>query len=378
MTNCDKKIILVVLISFLICVTEVEAKPLPTAENGKDENKTINKSAKKEKEKETKVTDMTSKTETELSASKLTTEVTIGHTEIAMTKESFLKTKHAKDKMINNDILKGDINSVLHIEMDRKQGNEKSSTNEGNTDKLIHDLGKPSISNIEGNMSQILGGKTEKHDVLAAIHNNTETVRRLDLSRRDVIKRKKTITASQDGNKMVQRQTSISNSQNVRKPKSKLRNVKEYKELKLNSKDNIVKSDTNTHIQTKQMETPSSMMDTNTQTIKTTQSVRNITSTNAHNHNSGTELKIQKQSDGKVNTSTFNNTLHQSFEKEQHTSKVSTHLSTEEKIPSGTTTELTTITTKRAIKSLADTCKGLKRKRIPLPPMCKKVFTDWN
>ena len=333
-------------------MTEVEAKPLPTAENGKDENKTINKSAKKEKEKETKVTDMTSKPETELSATKLTTEVTIGHTEVTVNKESFLKTKHAKDKMINNDILKGDINSVLHIEMDRKQGNEKSSTNEGNTDKLIHDLGKPSISNIEGNMSQILGGKTEKHDFLAAIHNNTETVRRLDLSRRDVIKRKKTITASQDGNKMVQRQTSMSNSQNVRKLKSKQRNVKEYKGLKLNSKDNIVKSDTNTHIQTKQMETPSSMMDTNTQTIKTTLSVRNITSTNAHNHNSGTELKIQKQSDGKVNTSTFNNSLHQSFEIEQHTSKVSTHLSTEEKPPSGTTTELTTTTTKRAIKSL--------------------------
>ena len=264
-------------------MTEVEAKPLPTAENGKGENKTIHKFIKKEKEK--KVTDMTSKIETELSANMITTEVTIGHTEFAVNKESFLKTKHAKDKMINNNILKADINSVLHIEMDRKQGNEKSSTNEGNTDKLIHDLGKPSISNIKGNISQILGGKTRKHDVLAAMHNNIETVGRLDLSRRDVINRKKTITTSQDGNKTVQ-------------------------------------------------------------------SVRNISSTNEHNQNSGTALEIQKQSDRKVNNSTFNNTLYQSFEIEQHTSNFSTYLSTEETTPSGTTTELTTTTTKKVVKSL--------------------------
>ena len=146
------------------------------------------------------------------------------HIKVAVDKETASQriiTKHAEEIMINTDILKGHINSVLPIEMDSKRGNGNNFTTEGNADKLIDGSVKRSISN-KGNNVPILNGKIEKIDVLGAVYNTIETAGGVPVSlrKRDVMKRKKTTKASQDGNKTIQRQTSISDSLNAIKSNS--------------------------------------------------------------------------------------------------------------------------------------------------------------
>lgn len=188
------------------------------------------------------------------------------------------------------------------------------------------------------------------------------------------MKRKKTTKASKDGNKTIQRQTSISDSLNAIKSNSQQNSWKEYKVLNLCSIDNIKKINNNTHYQKKQIEksktgksetgnTQSSTKDTQSGT--TTHGIRKISSTNKQSQYSGTASGSQKQGKGKVNSST---------EIEQNKNNFSTEPTT----PSGMTIYLTTTRRRKAVKSLADTCKNLKRRRIPLPPMCKNDFTGWN
>ena len=126
-----------------ICVSEVEARPPLMAANSSSENKFASTKQSAKTEKVRKTASAISRIKTELPATKVTEEEPV-HTKGLVNEEKLLKRvilEHPNDILINKDILKAGISNVVHLEIDRKQGQDNSLRTEGNIDKLNKDPG---------------------------------------------------------------------------------------------------------------------------------------------------------------------------------------------------------------------------------------------
>ena len=163
------------MILFVICLSEVEVRPPLMAAKGNSDNTFA---YTKQSAKVRKTGSVNSRIETEVPATKVTEEEHVP-TKAVVNEETHSKTgipEHSNDIVINKGILKGGISDVLHLEIDRKQGQVISLTTESDTGKLIKDPGNPSSRNEQETNTNILGEKKEKIVVLSSWRGKFDNV----------------------------------------------------------------------------------------------------------------------------------------------------------------------------------------------------------
>ena len=156
-------------------MSEVEVRPPLMAAKGNSDNTFANT---KLSAKVRKTGSVNSRNETEVPATKVTEEEHVP-TKAVVNEETPSKTgipEHSNDIVINKGILKGGISDVLHLEIDRKQGQAISLTTESDTGKLINDPGNPSSRNEQETNTNILGEKKGKTVVLSSWRGKSDNV----------------------------------------------------------------------------------------------------------------------------------------------------------------------------------------------------------
>ena len=296
---------------------KVEVRPLLVTAKGNSDNTFSNT---KQSAKVGKTSDVIYRIETEVPATKVTEEELV-HTKAVVNEETLSKTvflEHSNEILIHKDILKGGISNVLHLEIDRKQGQDNSIRTEGNTSKLINDVGRPSAGNEKETNTAILGVRKKKIDDLSALSNNIENTGSVSSRKRGLQHGAKQMTVkSQDGVQIDPNQNSIVNSKHKTKTNDNvLKSSRHVKSVVMNSSTynpskliGIFNKDKN-----KKGYTQSSIIYTGPDITK--QGARIYRSVNKHDKNSERVPGISKQD--KSSSDNF-----ASFETSQHKSNFS-------------------------------------------------------